>query len=155
MGCKRACDFSWGRVSKAGKKNVENVESSERASEASRGELETFSTFFFPLCSRDALETPGKITCARAAHKTYIASKAENEFEVYLTVLSHLWSLHFPWFFAKNSRDVLSSRDVLDTCYLAYVRKVIFFYHWTWFVGGTPFGRALKNFVEIWLRSTV
>ena len=139
MGCKSECDFSWGRESvewAKREKNVENVESSERASEASRGELETFSTFFFPLCSRDALETPGKITCARAAHKTYIASKAENEFEVYLTVLSHLWSLHFPWFFAKNSRDVLSSRDVLDTCYLAYVRKVIFFIigHGSWVV---------------------
>ena len=65
----------------SGKKNVENVESSERASEASRGELETFSTFFFPLCSRDALSTPGKITCALASHKTYIASLAENEFK--------------------------------------------------------------------------
>ena len=47
----------------SGKKNVENVESSERASEASRGELETFSTFFFPaLRTRYALETKGKPT---------------------------------------------------------------------------------------------
>ena len=70
-------------------KFLEMLRDGDAMSQALRGSLRShapsfrhFQHFFFPPhCSLDALSTPGKITCALASHKTYIASLAENEFK--------------------------------------------------------------------------